>query len=263
MLRLWSLTLVTTVAVVLAREAVYGSGSSLSASPLRGYVLLSAFTGGVALAFSRPFLLVLVPYLTVLFGDLNRQKSGGSRRSIDWVPPACYLGAFALAFTLTISGFPRAIATLIHRSEWLVDPVGGLIVMGWGLLTIVGVLPPGPVRIPPPVWSPVVGAGSVGVLGATIGALVYHDLDPQYDSVFFFTANAVADSHAPFTVAVFTTGLGLTYLAAGGVAAALVFRSRWGRMALLVGRTVAGIATALIGLAAVTHRFGAIRGVLF
>jgi hypothetical protein len=60
-------------AVAVARLAVYGSETALSASPLRGYVLFSAFTGGVALAFSRPFLVVLVAYLTVLFGGLKKE----------------------------------------------------------------------------------------------------------------------------------------------------------------------------------------------
>ncbi len=92
---------------------------------------------------------------------------------------------------------------------------------------------------------------------------MYHELDPAYDSVFFFTANAVAASHAPLTVAVFSTGLGLTYVVAGGAATTMASRARWARRILHGGRMLSGIATALIGVAVLTHRFGAIRAVLF
>jgi len=252
--RLLALIVIIAAAAAIARLAVYGSESALSASPLRGYVLLSAFAGGVALAFSRPFLLVLVPFLTVLFGGPEKE---GSRAAIY------FLGAFALAFVVTISGVPRALATPIHQSEWLFDPAGGVVFLVWGFVSFRDLLLPGPVHPTQLIWGRVVSSGSAGLVGATTGVLMYHELDPTYDSVFFFTANAVAASHAPLTVAVFTTGLGLTYLAAGGAATAAASRARWGRRVLVGGRGLAAIATALIGLAILTRRFGAVRGLLF
>jgi hypothetical protein len=236
-------------AATVARAAVYGSGSSLG-----GYVLLSAFSGGVALAFSPPFLLVLVPYLAVLFAE---PKSAGS------AAPKSYLAAFALAFVVAISGLPSAVATPIHRSESLVDLVGGAIFLVWGLLAALGFVPGGVVPPATPVWGRVAGAESAAALGASTGALMYHELDPVYDSVFFFTANAVAASHAPLTVAVFTTGLGLIYLAAGSTATAMTSRVGWGRRVLAWGRPLLGIATTLIGVAILTRRFGAVRTLLF
>ena len=100
-------------------------------------------------------------------------------------------------------------------------------------------------------------------LGGSTGALMYHELDPAYDSVFFATGNAVAASHAPATVVLFTTGLGVAYLAAGGAVRALVARQRWGRRGAVGGRALAGVATALLGLAILTGRFRVVRGLLF
>jgi hypothetical protein len=252
------------VAAAGARWAVYGLGSVQSGSPLQGYVLFSAFTGGVALAFSLPFLLVVVPCLTVL--SLRRPTEVGSSafgERVNWGPLEFYLAVFAPAFVVTISGFPTALATPIYRSEWLIDPTGGALFLFWGGGVVMGLLPGEPGRSPSPVWRRVVSQGPAGVLGASTGALMYHELDPAYDSVFFFTANAVAASHAPLTVAVFTIGLGLTYMAAGSVATAVASRARWGLMVLLVGRILSGIATVTIGLLVLTDRFGAIRGLLY
>jgi cytochrome c-type biogenesis protein len=247
--------------IVIAQIVVFGLGAP---ALLRGFVRLSAFTGGVALAFSLPFLLVLVPYLTILFGNLKKDGPTSSRRWISWGPLGWYLGAFALAFVVTISGFPGAIATQIQRSEWLVNSGGGVIFLVWGLLVLLGLLPLGPDRHPPSVWRTVAGSGSAGVLGAATGAAFYHALDPVYDSVFFLTANAVAASHAPLTVAVFAAGLGLTYLATGIlITAEMASQARWARGILLAGRMLPGIAVALIGLAILTQRFGTIRGLLF
>lgn len=137
----------------------------------------------------------------------------------------------------------------------IVDSAGGAVFIVWRLVSLLGLLSPGPATS---VWRRVTGAGSGGVLGATTGALIYHEVDPMYDSVFFSTANAVAASHAPLTVAVFTTGLGLIYLAVGGVAAETASPARLGRKALLKVRALCGVAAALIGLAILTQRFGAV-----
>ncbi len=250
-------------AAAFAWWAVYGLGSVQSGSPLQGYVLFSAFMGGVALAFSRPFLVVLVPYLTVLFGGLKKEGLAAYGPWISWGPLGWYLGAFALAFVVTISGVPKTVATPIYRSEWLIDPAGGAVFLAYGFLAVLGLLPPGPAHARSPAWRRVAGSSSAGVLGATAGILMYHGLDPTYDSVFFFTGNAVAASHAPLTVAVFTMGLGLIYLAAGGTAIAVASRARWGLMVFLGGRILAGLATVLIGLLILTGRFGTLRGLLF
>jgi hypothetical protein len=253
LLRSLALLIGVAIAAVIAWWAVYGSEPSVS--PLRGYVLLSALAGGIALAFSRPFLLVLVPYLTLLFRSRENERLMTSERGSAWRPLGFYIGAFAIVFVVTISGFPKVIAAPVYQSERLVHPVGGAVLLVWGLCMILGL----PL---PSVWRRVIGSGA-GILGATTGVLMYHVLDPTYDSVFFSTGNAIAASHAPITVALFTAGLGAVYLAVGGLSAAVALRARWGRSLLQGGRILSGLATALIGLAIVTGQFGAIRNLLF
>ncbi len=216
--------------------------------PLRGYVGLTALAGGAALAFTRPFLLVFVPYLTVLL-------EGGQR---GLKAPALYLGAFALAFVLTIGGVPAAVATPIHRSERLVDGAGGLIFLITGAMAAVGAWP---ARSLP--WQPARQWAFSTVLGATTGLLMYHKLDPVYDSIFFVTANAGPASHAPQTVALFTVGLGAVYLIAGAATCRLATLLRGGDTVLRAGRAFSGLVTALLGLAILTGRFHVVRTLLF
>lgn len=256
------LTIVIAVAVGTAAAVVYGPGPAPSASPLRDNVLLSAFIGGVALAFSRPFLLVSVPFLTVLFRATKTEPALRSGPGADWAPPITYITTFALTFVVTISGAPGAIATPIHRSDAILDPAGGVVFLVAGVVTVLGLGSQDAANSSAPTWRRGVHVGYGGVLGAMAGAVMYHELDPAYDSVFFATANAVAASHAPATVALFTLGLGITHLAAGMVAIGLIARTRRSRGALAGGRALSGAATALIGLALLSGRFGAIRGLL-
>ncbi|MGH7326697.1 MAG: hypothetical protein ACREJ9_18915 [Candidatus Rokuibacteriota bacterium] len=223
--------------------AVYAPGM-----PLRGYVGLAALAGGAALAFTRPFLLVFVPYLAVLLEG----------RARDLIGPALYLGAFALAFVVTISGAPAAVATPIHRSERLVDGAGGLIFLVAGAVASMGAR-----RARTLEWRPAGRWAFSTVLGATAGLLMYHELDPVYDSVFFATANAVPASHASPTVALFAVGLGAVYLIAGGATRRLVAPLRGGDTVLRAGRALSGLATALLGLAILTGRFYVVRTLLF
>ncbi len=256
------LTTVIAGAVATAAAVVYGPSPAASASPLRDNVLLSAFVGGLALAFSRPFLLVSVPFLTVLFRAASAARVVGSGPRAEWAPPITYVTAFALTFVVTISGAPGAIATAIHRSESIVDPAGGVVFFIAGVVTVLGLGSRDPADSSAPTWRRGVDVGYGGALGAMAGAVMYHALDPAYDSVFFSTANAVAASHVPATVALFTFGLGITYLAAGMVVMGLIARTRRRRGALSGGRALSGAATALIGLALLTGRFDAIRGLL-
>lgn len=260
-----SALLVLTIVIAVAATAaavVYSPGRAPSVSPLRDNVPLSAFVGGVALAFSRPFLLVSVPFLTVLFKAARTKRAARSGPGADWAPPITYVATFALAFVVTISGAPGAIAAPIHRSDAILDPAGGVVFLVAGVMTVLGLGSQDAANSSAPTWRRGVHVGYGGVLGAMAGAVMYHELDPAYDSVFFATANAVAASHAPATVALFTLGLGITHLAAGMVAIGLIARTRRSRGALAGGRALSGAATALIGLALLTGRFGAIRGLL-
>jgi cytochrome c biogenesis protein CcdA len=249
-------------AAAAADAVVYGPVLSSSASPLRDNVPLSAFLGGMALAFSRSFLLVLVPYFAVLSRAAKPERARRSGPRIGWGLPVAYLLAFALTFIVTISGVPRPIASPIYGSESVVDPAGGIVFFLAGVVTILGVGPGGAIDSSSPVWKRAVGVVCGGLFGVTTGALMYHELDPVYDSVFFSTANAVVASHAPATVALFTAGLGIVYVAAGVVAITTISRTRWGRGAFVSGRVLSGTATALIGVALLSGRFGVVRGLL-
>jgi hypothetical protein len=251
---------VVAAGVVLAAVAVYGWRGAPTAAPLRGQVLVSALAGGVALAFSRPFLLVLVPYLTVLLLHLKKEPAaaGGG----DWRFPAIYVGGFGLAFVPTISGMPEFVATAIHRSDRIVDAVSGTVLSVWGLVTFAGLLPPRSFLSVPTAWKRAVLPVAGGAVGAAAGLVAYHALDPAYDSVFFATGNVVAASHAWPTVAVFAGALGLTYLAASRGAAAIA-GLKGPAPAILSGiHTLSAILTVWIGLAALTGRLEAIRGLL-
>lgn len=245
---LWSglIVLVTIGAVTAAaNSAVYGRPP---ASVLEGSVLLVALVGGTALAFSRPFLLVAIPYLSVLLGG----------RTAGW-PSALYPTVFALTFVIAISGVPAALATPIHRSEWLVDPIGSLVLVAAGLYALAGGSPSAPVRRHESGWRRADRWLVPGLLGAAVGALMYHELDPAYDSVFFATGNAVAASHAPVTVALFTAGLGLAYVASGSALRGLLGCQPWADAAV---RALAGVATALLGVAILIGGFRIVRGLL-
>lgn len=255
--------LLVATAAVLARAVVYESGGGPSDSFLAGRPAPAAFAGGVALAFSRPFLLVLAPYLVALIGVAREESPPRSGRHLDWGPPVAYLLAFALVFIVTISGRPEAIARPLYRSESIIDPVGGAVLVVGGVLTAISAGARPVARASMSLAQRLRRVGYGGLLGATVGALMYHELDPAYDSVFFATANAVAASHAPLTVAAFTAGLGVMYLTAGAIAGRILAHARWSSGALVGGRAVSGAATALIGLALVSDGFGVIRRLLF
>jgi len=239
--------LATALSTAAAIVAVYAPGI-----PLRGSVWMAALAGGAALAFTRPFLLVLAPYLAVLLDGRASELRG----------PVLYLGGFALAFIVTIGGMPRPIATTIYGAERLVDVVGGLIFLLLGVLAVIRAWrfeasrPRGAKGRAILLWT------FAAALGLTTGALMYHELDPTYDSVFFATANAEPASHAPLTVALFTAALGGVYLVAGGAARALIAKARGGDAILRAVQVVAGLATAALGLALLTDRFPTVRWLL-
>ncbi len=211
-----------------AHALVYAGGAS-EVSVLRGRVLVAGFVGGWALAFTRPlFLLLLIPFATVVSLRARGRAAFTPRR--PWLPPALFLIGFSLTFVVAISGAPDLVARVIYRAHSLIElAVGGLLVL-WGALVAV--------RVPALVEARS-GWFAAG-LGVATGLLFYHELDPSYDSVFFATGNAVASSHAPLTVAAFSTALSVLYFVVAAQAA------RW---RLSAGRTLAGAATALVGVA--------------
>lgn len=207
---------------------VYVAGP-FEAGALQGRVLVTGVLGGWALAFTRPLLLfVLIPFATVLWLRTSRHPP----HDPGWpqLPPALFLAGLSLTFSIAISGAPDPVARAIYRAHSVIEVAVGAVLAVWGALVAV--------RVPAPVEAR--SGWLAAALGVATGLLFYHELDPSYDSVFFATGNAVASSHAPLTVAVFSTALSVLYLAAA--AQALRWRSP-------AGRTLAGTGTALLGVA--------------
>ncbi|MBI1734527.1 MAG: hypothetical protein HYR51_05070 [Candidatus Rokubacteria bacterium] len=222
----WILAVV--IAAAWAYVLVYGTGAA-EASLLRGRVLVAGFLGGWALAFTRPLLVfLLIPFATVVWLRTSGRGSHDPRWS--WLPPALFLTGFSLTFAVAISGAPDPVARAIYRAHGVSEVALGVVLALWGALVAVRV---------PAVVEARSGWLAAG-LGVATGLLFYHELDPSYDSVFFATGNAVASSHAPLTVAVFSTALSVLYFAAAVPAA------RWRFPA---GRTLAGAGTVLVGVA--------------
>lgn len=218
--------------VSVAAWLVYGAGASAPAV-FQGRVLLAALAGGWALGFTRPFVLVLLPFASVI-GLRSPHAPGARPPQGAWLAPAAFLAGFALAFSVAISGAPDALARAIYAAHGATERVLAALVALWGALIAVRV--PAAIAAQPGPWA----AG----LGTVTGLVFYHELDPSYDSVFFATGNAVAASHAPLTVGVFATALAGLYLAV-----ALVAHRLLAPVVIAAGRAVAGAGTAVVGAA--------------
>lgn len=223
------MTWVVVAGLAAGSYALVYAGGAPEASVLRDRVLLTAAAGGWALAFTRPLLvLVSIPFATVIW--LRMSDRAAARPRWPWLPPALFLAGFSLMFSVAIGGTPGVVAQGIYRAHQVIEVAVGALLVLWGALVAVRV--PALVGTRPGWWA--------AALGVATGLVFYHHLDPSYDSVFFATGNAVAASHAPFTVVTFSTALSVLYLAAATPAA------RW---QLWSARTLAGAATAIVGAA--------------
>ena len=209
--------------------ALVYSGGAAGAGVLRGRVLLAAGLGGWALAFTPPLLVLLVPLATTVW--LGTPERGSSGPRWPWAPPALFLAGFSLTFVVAIGGVPDPLARAMYRAHHPLGEValGGLLLL-WGLAVTV--------RVPPHVRAR--SGWYAAALGVAMGLARYHELDPSFDSVFFATGNAVAASHAPLTVAVFSTALSVLHFVVAATA------SRW---RLPAARALAGAGTAVLGAA--------------
>ena len=232
--------LVVAGVAVSAYAVVYAAGMG-EAAVLRGRVLVAALLGGWALAFTRPLLVVLIPFATVVW--LGPREPTVSSPRWSWRPPALFLAGFSLAFVVAIGGAPALVAQSIYRAHEVIETAAGSLLGLWGALVAVRV----------PVLVEARSGWWAAGLGVTVGLLFYHELDPSYDSVFFATGNAVAGSHAPLTIATFSTALSVLYVAAA------LSAGRWRPPA---GRSIAGAATALLGVAVAGGWFATVRGVV-
>lgn len=249
--------LLTAASAVNAWWLVFGWGMDSASSPLAGKVLLAALVGGGAVAYSSGALLVLAPLGAVVAGSVGARRPTATRRRA--LAGVGFLAGFALAFVVAISGTPRAVASLVYKSDHVIELVGGAVLLVSGLVLVAQPLrdrrrPPGPLH-----WPRWVGPAGACLLGLVTGLVLAHELDPLYDSVFFLTGNPVAASHAPLTVVVFMVGLSLVVLSLGALTLMAAGHPVMGRWILASLRVAGGSVTVVIGAAFLSGQFSPIR----
>jgi cytochrome c biogenesis protein CcdA len=226
-----------------------------------GQELLYAFIGGAALAFSVPMLPLVVVYLTVLFsaGKDPLQLDRSHRAAL--VPAAPFLLAFVATFVVTISGVPFIIANAIYKGKTIINLIGGVLVAFCGLKTLIGS------GVTKALWFRPLSKTESGILveapilGLIAGLLLFHHLDPFYDSVFFFTGRAGAFSHHPLSVGSFGLGLSAMYL---GLAYSFRLVVASMRLAKAGGwlKLIFGLLTLILGFSFATGTFSSVADLI-
>lgn len=176
---------------------------------------LYALVGGVALALSVPTLPLVVLYLTVLFASARAPAELDTGPKVALLPTALFLVGFVSAFIITIGGVPSVISGAIYKGKVVVNAIGAVLIALYGLKVfkesgLVGseALPFGLSRKAGPETEAL-------ILGFFAGLLLFHHLDPPYDSVFFLTGRGNPLSHHPVSVISFGLGLSAMYVALG------------------------------------------------
>ncbi|MGH7772502.1 MAG: hypothetical protein ACREQA_09740 [Candidatus Binatia bacterium] len=221
---------------------------------------LYALVGGGALAFSLPTIPLLVLYLAVLFTARKPPSETERDYGVTLLPVTLFLLAFVAAFVIGISGVPSVIANPIYNGRKVIDVIGGLLVALYGLRAFTGLCSP------KAFWFKVLSKKQSGllleepILGFTAGLLLFHLLDPSYDSVFFFTGRAGAFSHHPISVVSFGLGVSVMY----GILAygfSLLASRRVANVTTWVRRIV-GVLTLILGLSWATGTFSLLTAVV-
>lgn len=211
---------------------------------------LYALVGGVALAFSVPTLPLLVLYVTVLFSAGKNQLPS----------VMLFLLAFVTAFVVTIGGVPYSIASTIYNGKTIINIIGGILLAFYGLKALNGSGLISELRFLVS-KSEKVAVMEAACLGLVAGLLLFHHLDPFYDSVFFLTGRAGAASHHPLSVSSFGLGLTAMYIAlAYGVSLLTASRQVANDIAWLKG--TASILSLILGLSFATGTFPSLVGLI-
>lgn len=218
---------------------------------------LYALVGGVALAFSLPTLPLVFLYLSIFFAS-ERASSGPNRSHRPGLLPAVlFLFGFSVAFIIAISGVPSSVAKEIYGQRWIVNLIGGFLVAIYGVkvfiesglienLRFIGAAKGGGgILIAPP------------ILGFVAGLLLFHHLDPPYDSVFFSTGRAGAFSHHPLSVGTFGLGLSAMYIALAYGLGGLIFSARELNVIAWI-KAFAGVLAFILGSSFATGRFSSL-----
>lgn len=226
-----------------------------------GQELLYALIGGAALAFSAPTLPLLVLYLMLIFIAVNPHSGLDAVNRIGLLPVTLFLVAFVAAFVISISGVPSVIAKAIYNWKTTINIIAGLFVGFYGLKAL------NESGLMKSLWFIPVSKAEKGLvaaastLGFMAGLLLFHHLDPYYDSVFFLTGRAGAFSHHPLSVASFGLGLSAMYL---GVAYGLSLMAASMRLAKAGGwlKLIFGLLTLILGFSFATGTFPSVVEVI-
>jgi cytochrome c biogenesis protein CcdA len=222
---------------------------------------LYALVGGAALAFSISTLPLLVLYLTVLFTSGRAPSELDRGQKVALLPAALFLLAFVVAFIITISGIPSSIAKGIYKEKGIIDVIGGFLVALCGAKVFIE---SGLIKRLHSIAVSIRGKGVLiepPILGFLAGLLLFHHLDPHYDSVFFFTGRAGAFSHHPLSVGSFGLGLSAMYL---GVAYSFSLMAASMRLAKASGwlKLIFGLLTLILGFSFATGTFSSVVEVI-
>jgi hypothetical protein len=241
------------IGVALVRAYLFGSGPpSRGAQPPVWLAPWYGFLGGIAasgMAITAP---ILAGALATCLGARtasSRNGNGPPLRSI-LVPAVTFGIGFAVAFSTPISGTPAAYAAFVSAGRRVVDIAGGILLVGLGAWALAAGRLAWRRRVAGrPRWphglSPTVAAAAGG---AVMGLLLFHDLDPTYDSVFFSTGLAVAESHWPRAAYAFSLGLAIIYVLGIGWLGGWAKRGGGARRAVVVIQQVAAVAVMVLGV---------------
>ena len=244
--------------VIVSRLFIFSFRHIPLTSQSGGQEPIYALVGGAALAFSAPTVPLLIVYLAVLFTARKVGSKSERDERVTLLPAGLFLLAFVIAFVITISGMPSLIANSVYRGKWIINIIGGLFVAFYGLKAFAE---SGLVKSL--LLAPVLKGRGEGlllwpsVLGLVTGLLVFHHLDPYYDSVFFFTRRAGAFSHHPLSVGSFGLGLSAMYL---GVAYGFSLMAASTRLAKASGwiKLIFGLLTLILGFSFATGTFSSV-----
>jgi len=247
--------------VIVSRLFIYSFRHIPLTGKTGGEELLYALVGGAALAFSFPTIPLLVIYLSVLFaaGKASCESDRGYRGT--FLPASFFLLTFVAAFIIAISGVPSLVAKTIYRGKGTIDVVGGSLV---GLYGVRVLIQSGLIK---GFRSSGISIGSQAILleapilGFITGLLLFHYLDPRYDSVFFLTGRAGAFSHHPLTVGSFGAGVSVMYFALA-YSLGLLMCPRQSPNVLAWEYGVVGALTATLGLSFAAGKFSSLMEVI-
>lgn len=233
--------------------------AALSAFPPFGEGIVG-LVGGVAFAFSGPMLPLLVLFLAApdaYASPMVRQGVfPGSLPMIGragWLP---FFSGFGLAFVIAMSGVPEGYARLIYPAKRGIDFVAGGALLGYGLWlveTLNGLT--GLIRPTRGVSRRFTPWAVTFLLGLSGGLLLYHHLDPTYDSVFFSSQIIRQSSHGVLAATSFVMGVGGAFLALAVPLAGVSQAARGMDRGLRAIGTMAGVLTVILGGFFLTGRY--------